>query len=89
MNIYLIHCDFKPNSDAWFETAKILNSYEGKRHRPDSWFILTPEPVSIVYSKFKDALNDGDFILITKISHDFASNYPTAMKNWINAHMTL
>jgi hypothetical protein len=87
MNLYLVQCDFKQGSDAWEKIGAILNSHEGKRHRPDSWIILSAEPVSIIYEKLRHSLGESDFILITKIGTDQINNYPENIKNWIHANI--
>jgi hypothetical protein len=85
MNLYLVQCDFKKDSTAWEKIETILNTHEGKRHRPDSWIILSAEPVSIIYEKLRHSLGSSDFILITKIGIDQINNYPANIKNWIHA----
>jgi len=87
MNLYLIQCDFKKESGAWEKISVILNTHEGKRHRPDSWLILSVDPVSIIYEKLRGCLEESDFILITKIGTDQINNYPANIKNWIHSNI--
>ncbi|ADD66905.1 hypothetical protein Dacet_0099 [Denitrovibrio acetiphilus DSM 12809] len=87
MTIYLVHCDFKAGSPAMANIEKIINDYDGVRHRQDSWFIASDEPVSAIYDKLKDSLAHSDYILITKLNYDHICNYPRNIKNWISKNM--
>lgn len=87
MNLYLVQCDFKKESYAWITTVEVLNSYEGKRHRYDSWIIRSDEPITLLYNKLKNSLEESDFILITKLGNEQINNYPDNIKNWIHANV--
>jgi uncharacterized SAM-dependent methyltransferase len=87
MAVYLITYELHGSRD-YKGLTDVIGSFDAWWHYIEStWLVVTNDDANEIFEKLRPHLDEGDYILITKINKDNQGSLPKKAWDWIKQHI--